>query len=423
MEWLPFKSKSLTVFKEYSTHRPRVVAFEGAIRSGKTITSIALWWNYIMTNEGSDYLMAGYSLGSLSSNVIDGEHGFIEYSKFMGTPFEKKSDKEGNLFLIYKNKKIKLVGADNKQSPKRIRGISVEGVYVDEANIINREFFSMAIGRTSASNDKLILMTLNPDVPTHWLYTEYLDVWEKEGFGNNINAYKYYHFIPKDNPAIDKSKYDDMKGMYKGFEFDRFIKGKRVRTAGVIYRFKHSHVITKDNPILKNLRIFDIGVDIGKSESPTVYSLVGYTAGYKQSVILKEFYDKENIDVDVVTENLAKFVKSCKEEYPTLANCYVDSAEPLMIKQFKKVVRGVNIKGSKKEPIVDRIKVTNQLLNLNSLYIVEDCKHTVNAFTNAIYDANGKRLDDGSYEVDCLDAFEYCLEQHFKDIINNLKVV
>ena len=50
-----------------------------------------------------------------------------------------------------------------------------------------------------------------------------------------------------------------------------------------------------------------------------------------------------------------------------------------------------------------------------------ECKHTLEAFQTAVWDAKhiteDVRLDDGTYNIDSLDAQEYAVEPYMRQII------
>ena len=54
-------------------------------------------------------------------------------------------------------------------------------------------------------------------------------------------------------------------------------------------------------------------------------------------------------------------------------------------------------------------------MNTGKFEIMDHCVETIGALTNAVYDSKGNRLDDGSVNIDCLDALEYCMERHAKE--------
>ena len=60
-------------------------------------------------------------------------------------------------------------------------------------------------------------------------------------------------------------------------------------------------------------------------------------------------------------------------------------------------------------------------------FITQDCKSLETAFSEAVWDkeAKGKdeRLDDGSTDIDSLDAFEYTIERDMKMLIQEAEDV
>ena len=54
------------------------------------------------------------------------------------------------------------------------------------------------------------------------------------------------------------------------------------------------------------------------------------------------------------------------------------------------------------------------------LFLTEDCKSLELAFSDAVWDKEAlldERLDDGSTDIDSLDAFEYTIERDMKYLI------
>ena len=60
-------------------------------------------------------------------------------------------------------------------------------------------------------------------------------------------------------------------------------------------------------------------------------------------------------------------------------------------------------------------------------FITDDCKTLENAFCDAIWNKEVKekdeRLDDGSTDIDSLDAFEYTIERDMKYLIQEVENV
>ena len=80
----------------------------------------------------------------------------------------------------------------------------------------------------------------------------------------------------------------------------------------------------------------------------------------------------------------------------------------------------LNIHGSRKRKIIDRIRVVDFLFSSGKFVIFENCKETIVGFNGAVWDPKANkenRLDNGTTNIDSLDATEYTLEQHFTDFL------
>ena len=59
-------------------------------------------------------------------------------------------------------------------------------------------------------------------------------------------------------------------------------------------------------------------------------------------------------------------------------------------------------------------------MSQNRFFVMQHCKHIIEAFQSAVWDSKSLtdcRLDDGNYNIDSLDAFEYSIETQMNDII------
>ena len=74
-----------------------------------------------------------------------------------------------------------------------------------------------------------------------------------------------------------------------------------------------------------------------------------------------------------------------------------------------------------KNEIIDRIRFTTAMFGQDRLWVVkEKCPNTISAFDNAVWDEeeiDDVRLDDGNYNIDSLDSFEYSIEKQMKIIL------
>ena len=405
----PFKEKSKKVMRA----KGFLIVLEGAVRSAKTFTSLVKWYFYIITSSETVFLMSGFSMGSLSRNCLEGAFGFISIS---GRKAVKKTDTDGSKYLKLGSKKIYYCGAGKADSVEWIRGMTFGGWYADEVNRHHKDFVSMALSRSITSEDRMNLWTLNPDIPTHWIYSLYIDKYQKE----NTKGYHYFHFLMQDNPSITEEMLEEVINQYSGVFYKRFVLGLRVRAEGGCYPSYDPEVnVISKIPERAKLLFVSVGVDIGGNRSATSYTAVGFymLEGKITLIVLDEFYDSENKDTETILFNYVNFVMKLKKGYHNVVDCFVDSAEQLILKSMKN--KGmVNVRGSIKKPIIDRIRFLDLQFSRERAFIMKRCKHTIEAIETAVWDqkAEGEtRLDDGLQNVDSLDSLEYGYERYMKD--------
>lgn len=120
-----------------------------------------------------------------------------------------------------------------------------------------------------------------------------------------------------------------------------------------------------------------------------------------------------------------RFARECKEDYGC-REVYCDSAEQTLIAGFKAAALKdglfIDIQNAKKGEIIDRIRFTLRLMGRGAFFVDPGCTHVREALTSAVYDSKhvteDKRLDDGSTNIDSLDAMEYACEPVMDAIIS-----
>lgn len=198
----------------------RINLLEGSVSSGKTWISLVLWAFWVKTMpENGLYMMCAKTLTSLKNNCLlllqdmVGEYNFTF----------SISAKEGKLF----GRNILFEGANDERSESKIRGITLQGAYCDELTQFPRGFFTMLLSRLRLSGAKLIATT-NPDSPTHWLKSDYIDRKDELDFLDVL-------FLLDDNTTLPKDYVSNIKKEYTGVFYERFILGRWVLAEGLIY--------------------------------------------------------------------------------------------------------------------------------------------------------------------------------------------
>lgn len=237
--------------------------WEGAVRSGKTVASSISWILYVSQSREKYFIMSGKTIATLYRNVIGGEFGILA---MLGKRSDYRIDREGNRVLrIYADGNEKLCycfGANDERSFNTLRGFTAGGWYADEVNLQPRSFVEEALRRTIVSSDRKHFWTLNPDNPMHWIYTEYIDVYEDK----ELEGFYLWKFTLDDNKAIPESTKEQLKQQYSGVFYRRYILGERCVAAGIIYdSFSDENIYTeKERPkFLEDHTMRTISCDYG----------------------------------------------------------------------------------------------------------------------------------------------------------------
>ncbi len=395
------------------------VIADGAIRSGKTIAMIIgfLTWSQEMFS-GESFILAGKTMGALKKNVI---RPMLQMLEAWGWPYDYVRSGTDARLEIGTNTYY-LYSANTEASQDALQGLTAAGAYADEAALFPKSFIDQMIGRCSVEGSK-IWMNCNPEGPHNYI---------KEEFINKAEEKRVYrlHFMMDDNLTLSwkvKERYRRAWPVSSVF-YKRFILGLWVAADGLIYQQFADHVkdylITSawivDNPIAYAV----IGVDFGGTKSAHSFTLTGFTKGYKQVVVLDEYYCKKRINPSQLQADFVDFVKRAKAKYKVY-EAYCDSAEQTLIAglELACVSAGVNIdiRNAIKGPINDRIAFYNSLIAQGRWKVMKHCEHIIAAFEEAVYDDTKKnmdiRLDDGEMNVDSLDSTEYSTESVQEDIL------
>ncbi len=386
----------------------------GATRSGKTYLDyfvIPLRIRKLIGKAGLSAIL-GVSKGTIQRNIIE------PLQKIWGNKLVGDINSQNKCFMF--GEWVYCLGAEKVNQVAKLQGSSIKYCYGDEVARWNEDVFNMLKSRLDKPYSKFD-GTCNPEYPTHWL-KKFLDS------DADILCQKFTIF---DNPFLDKNFVEQLCNEYQGTVlYDRFIKGEWKRAEGLCYPLfadKFDEYIITDIP--SDIIIGQIGIDFGGNGSGHSFQLTGFTRGLKKIITLEEHYHdnkkKGIITPEQLSNQFADFVKMCKGKYKfTISDVFADSAEQTLIAGLKatavKQKLGVEIHNARKGEIINRIRLYNTLIAQHRYFIMRHCKITQRAFCEALWDSKSlidKRLDDGTTNIDTLDAQEYSTENYQKDLM------
>lgn len=410
---------------------------EGAIRSGKTIDHCIIAAMYLEKCRDKIHLASGSTIGNAKLN-IGVCNGFGLENLFRGRcKWGKYRDNEA-LFLRTQTgeKVVVFAGGGKSDSYKRILGNSY-GLWI--ATEINEHydsddsrtsFIKVAFGRQAAALYPLVLWDLNPCNPRHPIYEQYIDAY-KDGY---VGGYQYQHFTIDDNLSISEQRKEEIKSQYdpSSVWYRRDILGLRCVAEGLIYQDFADHpekyTIEDAKKWLrergKRFSIISHGVDFGGTGSATKFQCTGITPDGYVVALDEEYIDhnKKSVDPDDLNRMFAAFVRRVTDVWG-YGQTRADSAEQILIRGLANTAKSEGLKtkvlNALKSPINDRIKLTLLLMAQGRFFVTKKCPHLIDALSTAVYDStktDDERLDNGTSDIDSLDAYEYSAEPWAKQL-------
>ncbi len=438
---------------------------EGAVRSGKTIDNVFAFAQELKTTPDRLHLATGSTVANAKLNIGDANGFGLEYIFRGQCRWTKYKDNEAlyikGPFTGNRERIVIFAGASKSDSYKRIRGNSYGMWIATEINLHHDNTIKEAFNRQLAAKRRKVFWDLNPEHPKAPIYTEYIDLYaQRAAEGKLLGGFNYRHFNIFENINISKERLDQIISQYDpgSIWYIRDIEGKRsiaeglcyVKLATAIAMGSKEYAISRKDAIslCKEDQFVQIiiGVDFGGNGSGHAFVATATTIDYKWLIVLRsERYVEGKPDpesqsherlADIDPEKLAslflRFVKRVISDYGFVTKVYADSAEPVLIRGFRKALNSALLGDIK---IVDALKsrITGRIFTVTSLtatdrlkYVDEDCATWKEAVSMAVWDSKKivtlERLDDGTSDIDTMDAFEYTYERDIGKLLKTTEV-
>lgn len=429
-----------------ATHRWNIKS--GAVRSGKSFVDTAYVVPFrIRERAGKPGLnvIMGVSKESIERNVLQPMRE-IYTSELIGNINNR------NVARVC-GEDVYCLGAEKVSQVAKIQGASIKYCYGDEIAKWNKEVFQMLKSRLDKPYS-CFDGACNPEHPTHWL-KEFIDNVELD-----IYLQRYTIF---DNPFLDPEFVEKLCKEYEGtIYYDRLILGLWKRADGSIYkRFADNpeafrceivDVLSQESEHKQfrkeDITSIEIGLDFGGNQSGHSFVARGYTDNYSDVIALKSRRvmakdENEDIDSNRLNELFCGFVQEVIDDYSicvrsgdyvqycNVESVFWDNAETVLGNSIRNAVEKefpwISVRPAKKRPINDRIRCTVKLMGARRFFITKDCESLKTAFSDAVWNkevvGKDERLDDGSTDIDSLDAFEYTIERDMKYLIEEVEDV
>lgn len=209
--------------------------YEGAVRSGKTISSLVRWLLFVVEGPPGNLAMIGKTERTLKRNVLD------TIVQLLGP--KKAKIIVGSGIMRIAGREIYLIGANDEGAVAKIQGMTLVGWYGDEAPTWPKDVFNMARTRCSEPGAEWFA-TGNPASSTHHLKTDWIDRaalhLRRDGTlvrrnGRDAQNVHVYSFTIYDNPHLTSEFVRLLETSYTGMFRRRNILGEWCMAEGAIY--------------------------------------------------------------------------------------------------------------------------------------------------------------------------------------------
>ncbi len=382
----------------------------GAVRSGKSFVDTAcVIPDRILSRKNKPGLSAilGVSKSTIERNVL-------EPMREIYGPRRIGTINSQNIAVIF-GEKVYCLGAEKVSQVAKIQGASMKYVYGDEIAKWHPDVFEMLKSRLDKEYS-CFDGACNPESPTHWL---------KQFIDSDVDIY-VQHYTLFDNPYLPKAFVDNLCKEYAGtVYYDRLIEGLWKRADGAIYRkfADNPQAFTIKPEEVRNITAINVGIDFGGNQSGHAFVATGIVGDYERiTVLMSQRIMAGDVDAPIDSNRLdqyaVSFIKAVQKKYGDVSEVYWDNAETVLGNGIRNAVEEydpmIGVYPAKKRRINDRIAATVRLQGAGRFSITTDCESLSHAMQDAVWDKDSKddeRLDDGSTDIDSLDAFEYTIER------------
>ncbi|MGO4298482.1 PBSX family phage terminase large subunit [Glutamicibacter sp. MCAF14] len=411
MQVRPLNGKAKLALSNPSTS---IEAYEGSVRSGKTITTLIDWVRYIRTGPAGALAMCGRTERTVINNLI------LPLQEMLGK--QRVQVNYGTGVVNICGRDVHIYGANNEQSRTKIQGATLAGAYADEASTMPESFFNMLYTRLSVPGAKLWL-TANPEGPAHWLKVNWLDrasLWI-DGQGNfhrntsdDVLDLHRYTFLLDDNDSLSPEYVERTKRSYTGLFRRRYVYAEWVAADGAIYDAwdPDKHVV-KYEDLPQMVRYLSVGADYG-TRNASAAVLLGLGIDHRLYVVDEFRYDSKQAEVVLSEQQVAERFNAWLQTHTDAGRhpewvCIDPAALSFRVAAANLGVRNV-IEAN--NDVLYGIRTVSSLLAADKIRVSDRCKSLIVEFPGYAWDSKeSEKGNDKPIKVadHTLDALRYSL--------------
>ncbi|MFD8611068.1 PBSX family phage terminase large subunit [Streptomyces sp. NPDC059631] len=394
LDRLPLSRKQLTSIGRATA---RVNIWHGSVRSGKTIASLLAFVIAVATAGPSGLIIiCGRSLQTIERNCLEP----LQDRALFGPLASHIVHTRGATTATILGRTVHLIGAADARAEGRLRGLTAQLAYVDEATLLPEGFWTQLLARLSVPGARLFATT-NPDSPRHWLKVGYLD----RAAELNLRA---WHFRLADNPSLSSEYVAALAAEYVGLWRRRMIDGAWVVAEGAVYDMwdEARHAVTELPPMRRHW----VGIDYGTTNAFSAI-LLGLGDDNRLYVCAEWRHDSRAVHRQMTDAQYSAAVRQwLAEQNVTPEWTFIDPSAASFIAQayedgLPNIARATN-------EVVGGIRSVSSVLAANRLYVHTSCEGLLSELPGYSWDPKAtERGEDRPLKVDdhSCDALRYAV--------------
>ena len=277
---------------------------------------------------------------------------------------------------------------------------------------------------------KQITLIFNPWSELSWLKGRFFDNPDNNTFIDTTD-YRCNEFLGNDDIAIFEAMRKNNPRRYKIEGLGQWGVSEGLIYLSYVENPEKNHVEIVDEKIM----FISCGLDYGSGSQDgklgkTVLSAVAATDKFQKAFCIAESYFDGHFLPDRITKWAVQFLLSLKEKYNVDIYLHAEWASSAALNNALKLciieqgIEGIFIENAFKSTILDRIDLCQILLAESRLLFTQAVPGLKAAFSTALWDSEkGKlkgvpvRLDNGSTDIDIIDAGEYALIKYARYLL------
>lgn len=419
----PFKPRTQRIQLNYKCLSPKHLEFHkqwrvdtrvvvGAPGTGKTRMMAFevidhLWANPMF--QGKKAIVAGVTGGHLREQllpeflkVLENKRKGQHVGAIKGQNYRISLAPVQKIELFLSDGRVSTILFLSTESKDNLRGHNASIVAADDLGPNDEEAWNVLLARAGRESEDSVdkasmkIMTLNPGTPSHWAYKRYIEIYQTTGAHH---PYTWVEILSMyDNPTLKHMwAAKEAENAYSRVATERNIHGRFCGADGLVYSNfdRQKHVMVKpgnkfltrtDLDFIRDSQIY-CGIDFGGKENTACVWVAKYLDKF---YVYREYF---NTSPTATISKHAAYIKS----HPEHVIRYYSDHYTETVNTYREHGLNLTLADKGAGSIDAGIRLVDQLLYENRLFVVDECKNVIREFESYEMGTNDKPKDKNNH--------------------------